>query len=283
MIEAQPSRTAERVAMRRAAHQLLDRPVVHEDPLALRILAPRVAEALRADPGRREGGPFSVSLRAFLVARSRLAEDVLAEAFARGVRQYVVLGAGLDTFAYRNPHEGLRVFEVDFPATQAWKRQRLADVQIEVPPSVTYVAIDFATEKLIDALESAGLATGEPTFFSWLGVTPYLTSETVLETLEDVAPLAAGGGGIVFDYMVDPALLSLRERIGLRMLGARVAAAGEPFLGFFRPHDLVERMHAMGFSEVEDLTPADINARLFSGRTDAFRIGGSGHIAIARA
>jgi len=281
MIEAHPSRTAERVAMRRAAHQLLDRPAVHEDPLALRILAPRVADALRADPGRREAGPFTVSLRAFLVARSRLAEDALAQAVARGVRQYVVLGAGLDTFAYRNPHAGLRVFEVDFPATQAWKRQRLADVQIEVPESVTYVAIDFATGVLTDALQSAGLSSGEPTFFSWLGVTPYLTSDTVFETLEGLAPLAAGGGGIVFDYMVDPELLNIRERIVLRMLAARVAAAGEPFLGFFRPHDLVERMHAMGFAEVDDLTPEDINARLFSGRTDAFRIGGSGHVAVA--
>lgn len=123
-------------------------------------------------------GRFSTPLRAFLAARSRLAEDALTDAVARGVRQYVVLGAGLDTFAYRNPHAGLRVFEVDLPATRAWKRQRLADVQIEVPGSVIYVAIDFAKETLTHALESAGLATGEPTFFSWLGVTPYLTSGT---------------------------------------------------------------------------------------------------------
>src|SRR5437868_2095169 len=136
-----PSRTALRVALRRAAHQLFDaRPLVFEDPLAVRILGPH-AEELHRTPGRNEAyrpRPHSISLRAFLVARSRYAEDLLARAVHSGVGQYVILGAGLDTFAYRNPHPQLRVFEVDHPATQQWKRDLLAESGIAIPPSLTY-------------------------------------------------------------------------------------------------------------------------------------------------
>jgi methyltransferase (TIGR00027 family) len=283
MIEAQPSRTAFRVAMRRAAHQLLDRPLIHEDPIAIPILGPRVAEELTADPARFEVGRFAGPLRAFLALRSRVAEDALADAYRRGVRQYVVLGAGLDTFAYRCPLTGLRVFEVDFPATQAWKRERLADAHIREPATLTFVPIDFAKKRLVDALGAAGLAFDRPSFFSWLGVTPYLTPETVLATLTDLAPLAGAGGGIAFDYMVDPELLTLRQRIGVRMLGARVAAAGEPFVGFFDPAELVERMRGMGYREIRDLTPVELNATYFADRTDGLRVGGTGHMLVAEA
>src|SRR4029077_18672202 len=136
MIESRPSRTAERVAMRRAAHQLLDHPRIHDDPLALTILGDARAAALRADRGWFEDDVMAPVLRAFLAVRSRLAEDALAQAVAAGVRKYVVLGAGLDTFPHRNPYPALRVFEVDHPATQAWKRQRLADAHIAVPEGV---------------------------------------------------------------------------------------------------------------------------------------------------
>src|SRR5438874_2805580 len=146
-----PSATAHRVAMRRAAHQILDRPRVLDDPIALRIVGPRAEAAIRADP-RRCQSRLGRLLRSFLVARSRVAEDALTMAVAAGVRQYVVLGAGLDTFAYRNPYPALRVFEVDNPATQAWKRRRLADAQIAVPDDVTFVALDFASESLPAAL-----------------------------------------------------------------------------------------------------------------------------------
>jgi methyltransferase (TIGR00027 family) len=283
MIEAQPSRTAWRVAVRRAAHQLLDNPVVLEDTIAIPILGPELAVSLAEDPARFEVGRFAGPLRAFLAVRSRLAEDALAEAFGDGARQYVVLGAGLDTFAYRNPHAELRVFEVDFPATQAWKRERLAEARIDIPANVTFSPVDFATDRLVDVLIASGLSTNEPTFFSWLGVTPYLKPDTVFGTLADIAPLAAGGGGIVFDYLVEPALLNMRQRLALRILGARVAAAGEPFQGFFHPKALVDRMREMGFRDIRDLGQEELNATFLAGRSDDLRVGSTGHILAARA
>src|SRR5271167_272110 len=154
MQEGKFSRTAQRVAIRRAAHQLLDEPRVLDDPLALRIIGAETAAELRSNP--KEHAAFARAFRAFMVARSRFAEDELALAYARGVRQYVVLGAGLDTFAYRNPHAGLRVFEVDHPATQAWKREQLQAAGIAIPPSLTFVPVDFERQTLADGLGQSG-------------------------------------------------------------------------------------------------------------------------------
>src|SRR5271168_1087136 len=175
MQEGKFSRTARRVAIRRAAHQLLDHPRVLDDPLALRIIGLEAAEELRTNP--KEHHAFARAFRAFMAARSRYAEDELARAVAHGVRQYVVLGAGLDTFAYRNPHAGLRVFEVDHPATQAWKREQLQAGEIAIPASLTFVPIDFERQTLAAGLDQAGFDTRAAAFFSWLGVTPYLTRE----------------------------------------------------------------------------------------------------------
>src|SRR5437763_15994596 len=173
MQEGQGNRTAERVAQRRAAHQVRDRPLVFDDPLALRVIHPEVARELRGNPPTGETSKLALYLRAFFVMRSRFAEDELAGAVARGVRQYVVLGAGFDTFAYRNPFPELRVFEVDHPATQATKRQRLGASGIDIPSSLTFVPIDFTMTRLDDALRGAGFDATTPAFFSWLGVVPY--------------------------------------------------------------------------------------------------------------
>src|ERR1700733_14197321 len=175
MQEGKFSKTAHRVAIRRAAHQLLDQPKVLDDPLALRIIGTEAAEDLRSNP--KEHHAFSRAFRAFMAARSRYAEDELAHAVSHGVTQYVVLGAGLDTFAYRNPHAGLRVFEVDHPDTQAWKRERLLAANIEIPSSLTFVPIDFEQQTLDGGLTNTGFDANAPAFFSWLGVTPYLTRE----------------------------------------------------------------------------------------------------------
>jgi methyltransferase (TIGR00027 family) len=284
MIEHRPSQTAERAALRRAAHRLLDEPRVHEDPLAIEILGPEQAAALRADPRRLETGPMASVLRAFLTVRSRVTEDALAEAVAAGVRQYVVLGAGLDTFAYRNPHPALRVFEVDHPATQAWKRERLAEARIAVPDGVAFVAVDFASDPPLAAvLREAGLREAEPSFFSWLGVTPYLEPESVLATLAALAPLAAGGGGVAFDYRAPTESLAPSRRAALEALARRVAAAGEPFRGAFEPERLVAAMRAMGFREIRDLDPDALNAAFFARRTDGLRVAGTGHVVTAKA
>src|SRR5580698_9525375 len=200
MQEGKFSRTARRVAIRRAAHQLLDHPRVQDDPLALRIIGTEAAEELRSNP--KEHHAFSRAFRAFMAARSRYAEDELATAVAHGVRQYVVLGAGLDTFAYRNPHAGLRVFEVDHPATQLWKREQLQAAGISIPPSLTFIPIDFERQTLADGLGQAGFKRDAAAFFSWLGVTPYLTREACTTTLSFIGKMPADSA-VVFDFAVD--------------------------------------------------------------------------------
>ncbi len=267
--------------MRRAAHQLLDVPVVFEDPLALPILGKAQAASIRADPARWNTNVLSRRLRMFLAIRSRLAEDRLERAFADGVRQYVVLGAGLDTFAYRNPHPELRVFEVDHPVTQGWKLQRLAESRIEVPGNVRFVAADLSRARLPAALAAAGLRRDQSTFFSWLGVTPYLEAASVLSTLGDVARLAHPGGGVVFDYIRPPASLTALERIAFEALSALVASAGEPFKGFFDPGELAAALSDMGFHRIEDLGPDELNAAYLRDRADGLRLGNAGHIMTA--
>jgi methyltransferase (TIGR00027 family) len=277
----QPSATAQGVALRRAAHQILDRPRVFEDELALRIVGPAEAAALRKDAAGLEGNRPSSALRAFIAVRSRVAELELANAVGRGVRQYVVLGAGLDTFAYRNPYPELRVFEVDHPATQEWKRWRLDEGSIAIPANLTFAAIDFESQPLVEVLRAAGLDATRPSFFSWLGVTPYLERDVVLETLGAIAPLAAGGGGVVFDYSGPADSLSPHERAALDLLAARVRAAGEPFRGSLEPARLAADLLGMGFRSVTDVGPDELNARHFAGRTDGLRVRGSGRIITA--
>jgi methyltransferase (TIGR00027 family) len=276
MQEGKFSRTAQRVAIRRAAHQLLDRPRVLDDPLALRIIGSEAEEALRSNP--KEDHAFSRAFRAFMAARSRYAEDELARAVAHGVRQYVVLGAGLDTFAYRNPHSGLNVFEVDHPATQAWKREQLRAAGIAVPAALTFVPVDFERQTLADGLRQSAFDTGVAAFFSWLGVTPYLTRDACMITLSFVAKMPAGSG-VVFDFAVDPALLNAGQRIALGVLSKRVAAAGEPFQLFFDPKKLQDELKGMGFHRTEFLQGKEINARYFNDREDGLLVrGGLGHL-----
>ena len=277
MHEFGASRTALRVAARRAAHQILDRPPVFEDPLALAIAGAEAVEKAASETP-------SPSLRAFMAARSRFAEDELARAVARGVRQYVVLGAGLDTFAYRNPHAalGLRVFEVDHPATQEWKRARLLSAGIAIPAETVFVAVNFERQSLADALPSAGFRAGEPAFFSWLGVVPYLTEAAFLATMSFIAGLPPATG-VVFDYAVARHALSPREQLALDALASRVAAAGEPFHLFFDPAALAAQVRQLGFRHLEDLDPADLNSRYFRDRADGLSIRGrAGHLLSAR-
>lgn len=273
-----PSLTAYRVALSRAAHQILDPPPVLADPVALAIVGERGAAEIRA-ARLRFALPPARHLRAFLVARSRVAEEALAAAVRGGVRQYVVLGAGLDTFAYRSPYPAaqLRVFEVDHPATQAWKRCRLAAAHLALPEALTFVPVDFESEPLAARLVDAGFRAAEPAFFSWLGVTMYLTRAAVSDTLAWIARLPAASG-IVFDYAVPPATLDLIPRLLVRGLMRRVAAAGEPWKTFFDPAALARELRALGFRRLEDLGPADLNTRFFSGRSDGLRVAGVGRV-----
>lgn len=272
MDESRPSRTAFRVALRRAAHQLYDAPpLVFTDPFAVPILGRDGMTELQRTP-RRTDRPHSVGLRAWLVVRSRFAEDCLTGAVAAGVTQYVLLGAGLDTFALRNPYPDLRVFEVDHPRTQAWKRELLATAGLTMPSQAQLVPVDFEREELLHALAAAGLDRGAKTLFAWLGVVPYLTQPAFRATLSVIAE-SATGSGVVLDYGQPRAALPLLERIAHDSLASRVRMAGEPFQLFFTPEQMRDELRA--FQKIEDLGGDVLNARYFAERTDGLRILGT--------
>ncbi len=272
--QSEPSRTALSVASLRAAHQLLDEPLVFADPLALPLLGASAEAALRHDPFTLND-PLSRGLRGALVARNRFVEDELASCVAAGVRQYLVVGAGLDTFAYRNPYqdEGLRVFEVDHPGTQRWKQQLLAEAGIDVPATLTFVPADFEHGDMGSALRRAGFQADQATCVSWMGVTMYLTAEAVMATLRTVAGLAAGSR-LCFDYRVPVTMLNPVERVINEVIGQRAAAMGEPWLSTFDPTQLQRQLLELGFSTAKNSTPEDLNARYFARRKDGLRIGG---------
>lgn len=272
MDSARHSRTALRVALRRAAHQLYDaRPLVFDDPLALRILGRHAAEVERT-PGRfanYKPRPHSVAMRAFILGRSRYAEDLLARAVAGGVTQYVVLGAGLDTFAYRNPYHDLRVYEVDHPATQQWKWELLAQSGLPAPEGLTYVPMDFEQQALADELAAAGLDREAPVFFSWLGVVPYLTPDAFRSTIEFMGSQAVGSG-IVMDYAQPRDSLPAVEQLARDSLSSRVRLSGEEFKLFFTPEQTATELTA--FRDLDDLGTDQLNARYFSSRPDRLKL-----------
>ena len=272
-INVGPKPSAQRVATLRAVHQLLDHPLILEDPLALKILGSRNEAAVRGNPDN-YNDPLSKGLRTSLVVRSRFAEDEWQMAARNDVRQYVILGAGLDTSAYRETHPDRRIFEVDFPATQQWKRECLSAADIRIPPSLTYVPVDFEHDTLAHALSQAGFMTGEPAFFSWLGVSMYLEEEATMETLRFIASCAAGSA-VVFDYVVPPSLLAPMEQLGMELVRAKVAESGEPWKAFFDPASLVEKIRALGFSKANSISPEDLSNLYLTGRKDGFRMGGS--------
>lgn len=276
MAEGRPSITAQGAAMLRAAHQLLDDPTILDDPLALSIIGKENEAQLRADPQRYGRNR---ALRASVAVRSRYAEDQLAAAVARGVGQYVVLGAGLDTFAYRNPHPGsqLRVFEVDHPATQSWKRERLREADIAIPDSLRFAPIDFERQTLADGLASAGFNAAQPAFFSMLGVAIYLTTPALMETLKFVASLPRGTE-IVFSYSVPASLLTDAQRAARESSARAVLQIGEPWISFYEPAALETDLQNLGFATVVDLGPEETNERYFKDRLDGLRLGGGGRL-----
>ena len=270
-----PSRTAQGAALHRAAHQLVDLPPVFADPLALRIVGDEAAGELRAGKGR-HALVESTPLRAFIATRSRFTEDSLAEAHASGVRQYAILGAGLDTFAYERARrfEGLAIFEIDHPATQGWKRARLGEAGIAIPDSVTYAPVDFERDTLANGLARAGFDSSRPAFFAWLGVTPYLTREAITATLAFIASLKPGSG-VVFDYAQAPGALHSAH---FEAMAARVAALGEPFRSLLDPAELVRDLARLGFKRIENFGADALNARYFRGRADGLKLVGRGHL-----
>jgi methyltransferase (TIGR00027 family) len=276
--------TAFAAAAHRAAHQVVEGGRIFSDPLAVQILgrsAEEIGAAARAEPTR-------AGMRFFVSARSRIAEDAIAESVEqRGLSQLVVLGAGLDTFAYRNPHPGLKVFEVDHAGTQEWKRKLLAGAGIVAPEALTYVAVDFEHDSLMERLTAAGLDPQRRTFFLWLGVVPYLTRQAIETTLKATASLP-GGAEIAFDYGEPPDRLSPEMRAMHEYRAQRVAELGEPFLSMFAPDDLHAMLKAAGYSRINDLGAADMIERFADPQAlaeararGALRPTSGGHVVVA--
>jgi methyltransferase (TIGR00027 family) len=272
----QPSHTARGAAAHRALHQTLEGGAIFRDPFAASILdgetLARLGE-IAADPAQRP-------MRLFIAARSRFSEDTLAACVARGVRQIVVLGAGLDTFALRNPHAGVRVFEVDYPATQGWKRERLTQAGFTVPSSLTFAPVDFERQSLAEGLAAAGFQADRPAFFQWLGVVPYLTREAVAATLDFIGRVPESE--VVFDYAEPLENYPDGRREHVMAVAARAAALGEPWLSLFDPPDLSGMLREKGFVTIEDLGLADISDRFYGILRQGISIGPGAHVVRAQ-
>jgi methyltransferase (TIGR00027 family) len=268
MREREPSLTAFSAATHRAVHQVVEKAEIFSDPLALAIVGMKAEDVHHyeeLEPSRRE-------MRLFIAARSRYAEAALERAVEqRGVRQIVILGAGLDTFAYRSRLPGNTcIFEVDHPSTQAWKLGRLEQIGIKRPASLIYAPIDFENDTLLDGLNAVGFDSAQRTFFMWLGVVPYLTEEAIDATLSMIASLP-GGAEVVFDYSEPPASFSAELLAIYETVAKRVAAAGEPFLSFFDPLPLHEKLRKLGFSEIDDVSNRRLVSRYLEQATMAAR------------
>jgi methyltransferase (TIGR00027 family) len=272
MEENRASRTALGTATHRALHQLYDNdPKIFADPLAVRL-------AEEADPAffaaRRDirSEPQVMLNRAGIVLRSRFTEDELARAAAGGVQQYVILGAGLDTFAYRQPPfaRDLRIFEVDHPATQAWKRERLTAMGIADPANLSWVPVDFEHQTLLEGLTAAGFDAMRPSYFSWLGVIPYLTRPAIDATLYAVAALPPPTT-ITMSFTLPEDDLTGLDLETAQFVIQTAANLGEPSPTRFHAEELRDHLRDLGFSRVFHLTPADAATRYFSGRQDGLR------------
>jgi methyltransferase (TIGR00027 family) len=274
----EPSHTALGAAAYRAIHQTLEGGTIFSDPFAVKILDRETLarlDEMAADPSLRP-------MRLFIAARSRFSEETLAACVARGVRQVVVLGAGLDTFSLRNPYagEGVRVFEVDHPATQAWKRERLKQAALSVSASLTFAPIDFERQGLADGLKAAGFRADQAAFFQWLGVVPYLTRGAISATLDFIAGVT--GREVVFDYAEPLQNYPAARRAKVMAISASAAARGEPWLSLFDPVELSELLHGRGFGVLEDLGLAEIADRYYGAFKQDVVIGPGPHMVRAR-
>jgi methyltransferase (TIGR00027 family) len=294
-MEAGASLTAIGAARMRAAHLLLDDdPKIFRDDFALRFGGCESEASLRADTSTglaeiaAKVGPEIAQRvlqagRAVMIMRSRYTEDALSQAIANGITRYVILGAGLDSFAWRHPQLASRVevVEVDHPSSQQWKRRRLQELGIDEPPNLKFLPIDFEKQTLLDGLSDGGYPLDKPAFFSWLGVTQYLTRETVLDTFKQVATLGSGTE-ISFTFVVPQNLLARGDQRSLAMAAAAAAARGEPWLTFFEPDELTRQLQELGLTRVEYLSPEEANIRYFAGRADGLHVPGVEHVMLAR-
>lgn len=264
-----PDDTAVRVALWRALHVEADSPPhVLEDEVGLKLAAPD--EGWRSRP---DMSPFTRPFRASIVARARLVEDLVAERASRGVGQYVILGAGLDTFAQRRPELASRllVFEIDRPGPQAWKRQRLVALGLGIPPFLRFVPVDFETgagwwERLV----ASGFDSGRPAVVASTGVSMYLTKNAIAATLRQVAALAPGST-LALSFMLPIEVAEPEMRLAIERAAAGARANGTPFVSFFMPAEMLTLAREAGFKAVEHVSAATLGQRYFAGRSDGLR------------
>lgn len=257
------SQTALGTAYLRAAHQMLDgEPRLLDDPVAVTLLGPDAWGRIQAN-AEAYRSPVAQELRAHVVLRSRFAEDRLAEAMGRGITQYILLGAGLDTFAFRQPQwaHSLRILEVDHRQTQLLKRQLMDAADLSSPPNVSFLSIDFERESLHECLLREGVALDEPTFFSWLGVTMYLQEPAIDAVLRFVTSFPAGSE-IVLTFAQPPE----QKTDATAGLAARTAGFNEPMVSFFTPVAMEIKLRRAGFSGIDFLSPQESEIRYFSQR-----------------
>lgn len=261
MQSGQPSQTAFAAAYARAYHQIAEGPRIFTDPLAGALVGNAIddlqASFSSAFADMAEDHKPDEEAALLVPARARLAEDTIADAVAVGARQAVILGAGLDTFAYRNPHQDLQVFEVDHPDTQAWKRQRLTEADIAIPDSLTFVPVDFEKETLAAGLAAANFARDEPTVFVWLGVTMYLTTEAIRTTLNFIAEQARPVQ-VVADYIYPMSAAEPEDRAAFETAADLIAELGEPFLSYFTAEEIEKELRSAGFDVIEDFSAPDL-------------------------
>lgn len=268
--DAAPDSTAARVALWRALHVEADPPPhVLEDKIGLQLLAPDQDWRSRGDMDPQFTRPF----RASIVARARFIEDLVVEQAGRGLGQYVILGAGLDSFAQRRPEiaSRLKVFEIDQPSPQAWKRQRLIELGFGIPGWLRFVPVDFeAGGSWRDGLAAAGFDDSKPAIVVSTGVSMYLTREANAATLQQVAALAPGST-LAMTFLLPLELADPEVRPGLEMAERGARASGTPFLSFFAPPEILALARASGFGEARHVSAADLTRRYFAGRTDGLR------------
>ena len=264
-----PDSTAVRTALWRALHVELDSsPHVFEDTVGLKLAAPDAGWRNRPDMS-----PFTRPFRASIVARARFVEDLVAERAAHGVGQYVILGAGLDTFAQRRPELASRllVFEIDQPGPQEWKRQRLVDLGLGIPSFLRLVPVDFeAGDAWWESLAAAGFDSGRPAVVASTGVSMYLTRDAITATLRHVAALAPGST-LAMSFMLPLELLDREVRPAVERAAEGARLSGTPFISFFTPTEMLALARVAGVQEVQHVSAAMLAQRYFAGRADGLR------------
>jgi methyltransferase (TIGR00027 family) len=267
---AAPDNTAVRVALWRAMHVQVDPPPhVLDDEIGLKLAAPEEGWRRRPDMDPH----FTSCFRASIVARARFIEDLVVERTGHGVGQYVILGAGLDTFAQRRPDIASRllVFEVDQPGPQAWKRQRLIELSFGIPEWLRLVPVDFeAGSSWWKQLAAAGFDAGQPAVVASTGVSMYLTKEAIVAKLRQVAALAPGST-LAMTFLLPLDLADPEVRPGLQLAEKGARASGTPFISFFTPTEMLTLARETGFREVQHVSAAALTQRYFAGRTDGLR------------